>query len=95
VFQRATRVLARVHLLTGGRVPLIGVGGIDSGEAALAKIRAGASLVQLYTGLIYEGPGLLAEIKRSLTAHMDKTGAPSLSAIRGDHAELYAELPAG
>ena len=44
--------------LTGGRIPLIGIGGIDSGAAALAKIEAGATLMQLYTGLIYEGPGL-------------------------------------
>ena len=47
--------------------PLVGVGGIDSGEAALAKIKAGADLVQLYSGLIYRGLGLLAEIKTPIT----------------------------
>ena len=49
-------------------MPLIGIGGIDSGAAAIAKIEAGATLLQLYTGLVYEGPGLLARIKRELAA---------------------------
>ena len=49
-----------------GKLPLIGVGGIDSGEAALAKIEAGASLLQLYTGLVFEGPGLIGRIKQAL-----------------------------
>src|SRR5262249_26279343 len=56
LFHRATVMLARVHQLTEGKVPLVGIGGIDSGETALAKIEAGASLIQLYTGLVYEGP---------------------------------------
>ena len=56
-------MLARVHQATAGQIPLIGIGGIDSGAAALAKIEAGATLVQLYTGLIYEGPGLIQRIK--------------------------------
>ena len=93
LFQRATRMLARVHKLTDGRLPLIGVGGIDSGEAALAKIRAGASLIQLYTGLIYEGPGLLADIKRVLLRHMEATGAATLAAMRRDHAAMWADMP--
>lgn len=93
VFRRATRMLARIHRLTGGRLPLIGVGGIDSGEAALTKIRAGASLVQLYTGLIYEGPGLIADIKRTLLRHMEETGSASLAATRGSHADQWADMP--
>jgi dihydroorotate dehydrogenase len=93
VFRRATRVLARVYRLTDGRLPLIGVGGIDSGEAALAKIRAGASLIQLYTGLIYEGPGLIGEIKRTLLRHLETSGAATLADIRGDHAPMWADMP--
>jgi dihydroorotate dehydrogenase len=93
LFRRATRMLARVHRLTDGRLPLIGVGGVDSGEAALAKIRAGASLVQLYTGLIYEGPRLIAEIKRTLLRHMETSGAAALADIRGDHAAMWADMP--
>jgi dihydroorotate dehydrogenase len=94
LFRRATRMLARVFLLTEGKLPLIGVGGIDSGEAALAKIRAGASLIQLYTGLIYEGPGLIGEIKRALLRHMEDAGAASLTATRGTQAEMWAGMPA-
>ena len=57
-------MLARVYKLTEGKLPLIGVGGINSGDAAVAKIRAGASLLQLYTGLVFEGPRLIADIKQ-------------------------------
>jgi dihydroorotate dehydrogenase len=90
LFRRATRMLAKVCLLTEGKVPLIGVGGIDSGDTALAKIRAGASLVQLYTGLIYEGAGLIAEIKRKILAEIDAAGVAALGALRGTEAERWA-----
>src|SRR6516225_1935745 len=63
LFAPATVVLADMYRLTGGRMPLIGDGGIASAEDAYAKIRAGASLLQVYTGLIYQGPGLVARIK--------------------------------
>ena len=59
LFHRSTVMLARVYRRPAGRIPLIGIGGIDSGATALAKIEAGATLLQLYTGLIYEGPGLI------------------------------------
>ncbi|MBO0740000.1 MAG: quinone-dependent dihydroorotate dehydrogenase, partial [Hyphomicrobiaceae bacterium] len=55
LFHRSTVMLARVYRLTQGRVPLIGIGGIDSGSAAIAKIEAGATLLQFYTGLVFEG----------------------------------------
>ena len=70
LFKRATRMLARVYRLTEGKLPLIGVGGISSGEDALAKIEAGASLVQLYTGLVFEGPKLVGAIKLALIEAM-------------------------
>lgn len=92
LFQRATRMLAKVHLLTEGKLPLIGVGGVDSGEAALAKIQAGASLVQLYTGMIYEGAGLIGAIKQRLVAAMEQAGAASLDPLRGNDAERWASL---
>jgi dihydroorotate dehydrogenase len=92
LFQRSTRMLAKVHLLTEGRVPLIGVGGVDSGEAALAKIQAGASLIQLYTGMIYEGAGLLATIKRVLVASMNRKGTDDLAALRGAQAGHWASM---
>ncbi len=79
LFTRSTRFLARCYLATEGKLPIIGVGGIDSGVAAVAKIRAGASLIQLYTGLVYEGPALLTEIKEALLAEVKATGKPLAS----------------
>ena len=93
LFQRSTAMLARVYQLTGGRVPLIGSGGIDSGETALAKIEAGASLLQLYTGLIFEGASLIGRIKRHLAAAVDTAGAPSITALIGRRADDWARRP--
>ncbi len=90
VFHRATVVLARVHQLTQGKIPLIGIGGIDSGETALAKIEAGATLLELYTGLIYRGPGLIAEIKNHLAQSCRSRGAASLSLLVGRGSETWA-----
>ncbi len=94
LFPLATRVLAQVYQLSEGRLPLIGVGGVDSAETALAKIEAGASLVQLYTGLIYEGVGLVAEILNGLSAALDRAGAASLTELRGTRAGEWAARPA-
>ena len=83
LFARSTEVLAQLHRLTEGRIPLIGVGGIASGADAYAKIRAGASLVQLYTALIYEGPGLVSRIKAELASLLSRDGFETLSAAVG------------
>ncbi len=86
LFDMATRGLSRLYRLTDGKVPLIGCGGISSGADAYAKIRAGASLIQLYTALIYSGPGLIDEIKSSLLAHLRADGFDRLSqAVGADH----------
>ncbi|MBA2125522.1 dihydroorotate dehydrogenase (quinone) [Hyphomicrobium methylovorum] len=90
VFRRATSMLARVYEATGGRVPLIGIGGIDSGETALAKIEAGATLLQVYTGLVYRGPGLIGEIKSYLAQELRRRGLSDLSALRGTKADQWA-----
>lgn len=83
---RALAVLRRTYVLSGGRLPLIGVGGIDSAEAAYARIRAGASLVQLYTALAYRGPGLIGEITRGLARLLAADGFDSLNdAVGADH----------
>lgn len=66
LFERSTEVLRRVYALSEGTVPLIGVGGIASAADAYAKIRAGASLVQLYSALVYHGPGLVVQITEGL-----------------------------
>jgi dihydroorotate dehydrogenase len=88
LFAPSTAVLADMYRLTSGRLPLIGVGGIAGAEDAYAKIRAGASLLQLYTALVYQGPGLVARIKRGLAARLRADGFASLAAAVGaDHAE--------
>jgi len=91
LFDRATRMLARVYRITEGKLPLIGVGGIDSGETALAKIEAGAALIQLYTGLVFEGPSLIGRIKRTLLAALARENLETLSPLIGRRADEWAE----
>jgi dihydroorotate dehydrogenase len=74
LFGPSTALLARVRELTDGTVPLIGVGGIASGADAFAKLRAGATVVQLYTGLIYAGTALVTKIKRELAELLRRNG---------------------
>jgi dihydroorotate dehydrogenase len=78
LFEKSTAMLAQVAQLTGGSVPLIGVGGVASGPQAYAKIRAGASAVQLYTGLIYGGTALVTRIKRELAVLLMRDGYATL-----------------
>lgn len=86
LFAPSTEILRRVYRLTEGKLPLIGVGGISSGADAYAKIRAGATLVQLYSALVYEGPGLVRCIKRDLLSCLERDGLSSISAAVGlDH----------
>jgi dihydroorotate dehydrogenase len=80
LFAASTAMLARVRELTGGRVTLIGIGGIASGADAYAKIRAGATAVQLYTALIYEGTALVTSIKRELARRLRSDGFGSVAA---------------
>ena len=88
----ATRMVAETYVRTEGAFPLIGVGGIDSGGAALTRIRAGASLIQLYSSLVYKGIGLVEDIKRDLASTLLRTGRESLSEIVGaDAATITAE----
>ncbi len=91
LFVRSTIVLAKMRQRLGPKTALIGVGGVDSAETALEKIRAGADLVQLYTGLIYGGPGLPAKILRGMIAAMDRHGVASLSALRGTRTDDWAK----
>ena len=75
-----------MYRLTQGRMPLIGVGGVASADDAYAKIRAGASLVQLYTALVFEGPGLLGRIKSGLADRLRRDGFSSIGdAVGADH----------
>jgi len=79
----STRMLAKAHRLAGGRLALIGVGGVSGAADVLRKIRAGASLVQLYTALAWDGPALPARILVELSATLARDGVRNLSEIRG------------
>jgi dihydroorotate dehydrogenase len=86
LFGPSTDLLREMYRLTEGRLPLVGVGGVASGADAYAKIRAGASLVQLYTALIYEGPGLVGRIKRDLASCLRADRFASVAqAVGADH----------
>jgi dihydroorotate dehydrogenase len=92
LFGLSTRMVAETYVRAEGAFPLIGVGGIDTGGAALTKIRAGASLIQLYSSLIYKGLGLVDNIKNDLSSTLLRTGRDSLSEIVGaDAATITAE----
>lgn len=82
VFERSTIVLAKMRERVGGSMPLIGVGGVTDVTRALAKIEAGADLVQLYTGMIYEGPAIARAINRGLLRALDQAGAKSIRDLR-------------
>jgi dihydroorotate dehydrogenase len=92
LFALSTRMLAETFVRAEGAFPLIGAGGIDSGAAAFAKIKAGASLVQLYTGLVFRGVGLVAAIKRDLVDMLRVGRFGSLAdAVGRDAANVTAE----
>jgi dihydroorotate dehydrogenase len=86
LFAPSTEVLRDMYRLTQGRLPLIGVGGVASADDAYAKIRAGASLVQLYTALVFAGPALLGQIKSGLAHRLNCDGFASVGdAVGADH----------
>jgi len=97
LFRLSTRMVAETYVRVEGAFALVGVGGIDSGGAALTKIRAGAGLIQLYSALVYKGLGLVEDIKKDLASTLLRTGRDSLSEIVGaDAAAITAEgWPAG
>nr|WP_238311535.1 quinone-dependent dihydroorotate dehydrogenase [Methylobacterium organophilum] len=90
LFGPSTRLLAQTFLRVGEAIPLIGVGGVDSAEAAWTKIRAGASLIQLYCALVYQGPGLVGAIKRGLLERLEAERLPGLGPVVGRDAEAIA-----
>jgi dihydroorotate dehydrogenase len=85
LLEPSTRVLKEMHQRLNGQITLIGVGGVSSGADAYAKIRAGASLVQLYTALAFHGPGLVARIKRELLACLKRDGFSTVSDAVGKY----------
>jgi dihydroorotate dehydrogenase len=88
----ANRMLAETYVRVEGVFPLIGAGGIDSGAAALGKIRAGAGLIQIYSGLVFRGLGLVAEIKKDLLGALERDRQDSIKDYVGaDAASVTAE----
>ena len=86
LMELSNRVLSEMYQLTEGKVPIIGVGGISSGEDAYKKIKAGATLVQLYSAMVYHGPGLVQLIKRDLAKLLRADGFTNISeAIGSEH----------
>ncbi|XP_041339675.1 dihydroorotate dehydrogenase (quinone), mitochondrial isoform X2 [Pyrgilauda ruficollis] len=82
----STQTIREMYALTQGRVPIIGVGGVSSGQDALEKIRAGASLVQLYTALVYHGPPVVGAVKRELEELLREQGFKNvMEAVGADH----------
>lgn len=79
----ALETLRDMYCLTEGRIPIIGVGGIENGRDAYERIRAGASLVQVYSALTYNGPGLVRRMNEELLAEMEKDGATSIAELVG------------
>lgn len=90
LFEASTRMLAETFLRVEGQFPLVGVGGVDSAETAFAKIRAGATLLQFYSAMVFKGPGLAKEIKAGLARQARQAGLPRLNALIGRDAAAIA-----
>jgi len=90
LFEKSTAVLARMRKRVGPDLPIIGVGGVSSAETALEKIRAGADLVQLYSCMVYEGPGLPGDIVRGLSKLMDREKVSSIRELRDNRLDYWA-----
>ena len=81
----STKMIKKFYRKLNGKIPIIGVGGIDSGEAAFEKITAGASAIQLYTGMIYKGPMIVKEIKKDLIQKLNEKGFKNITEAVGSN----------
>jgi dihydroorotate dehydrogenase len=90
LFGPSTRLLAEAYLRIGKKLPLIGVGGIDCPETAWIKIKAGATLLQLYTGLVFKGPSLIGKIKRGLVKRLERERMSKITDAVGIEAAAIA-----
>jgi dihydroorotate dehydrogenase len=90
LFELSTRMLAKVFLRVENQFPLIGAGGIDGPDAALAKLEAGATLLQLYSAMVFKGPGLPIDITTGLAAVLKREGLSSLAQVTGRRAAEWA-----
>ena len=86
LFDKSTELLGRMYKLTEGDIPLVGVGGISCADTAYAKIKAGATLIQLYSALVYQGFGLVRDISEGLAEHLRRDGFSSIQqAVGSEH----------
>jgi len=92
LFRRSTMALAKMRLRVGPTLPIVGVGGIDGGEAAWEKIVAGANLLQVYSSLVYAGPSLVDRILDHLAERVSREGGTSLADFVGRHAARWAAV---
>ena len=83
LMQKSTKMLSDVYKISEGKIPLIGVGGIFTGHDIIEKIRNGASLIQLYTAIVYEGPTLISKLKKELIDEVERYGVKSISELIG------------
>jgi dihydroorotate dehydrogenase len=90
LFHLSTWLLAHAFLRVEGAFPLIGIGGVENAATALAKIEAGADLVELYSAFIYKGVAIAADIKRGLLKRLMNAGVDNLAALRGARAQEWA-----
>ena len=90
LFDKSTAVLAKMRKRVGPGLPIIGVGGVSSAETALEKIKAGADLVQLYSCMVYEGPGLPGTIVRGLSKLLDREQVRSIRDLRDTRTDYWA-----
>ncbi len=89
LFRASTIAVAKMRRLLGKNMIIIGVGGVESGETAFAKILAGANLVQLYTGLVYQGPGLVGDIVAHFSRELDRRGTGSIADLVGSEMQAW------
>ncbi|MFN7026697.1 MAG: quinone-dependent dihydroorotate dehydrogenase [Pseudorhizobium sp.] len=92
LFRLSTAVLAKMRQRVGTSLPIIGVGGVSSAEDVITKIRAGADLVQLYSCMVYEGPGLPGRILGDLSRLLDREGVCSIRDLRDSHLDQWAAI---
>lgn len=85
--ERSTECIRTMYKLTNGNIPIIGVGGVGSGRDAYEKIKAGAALVQVYSMMVYEGPGLISRIRNELAEIIEENGHKSVEEVIGSDCE--------
>lgn len=90
--QRSTVLIAKLYKKTKGKIPIIGVGGVFTGQDAFDKIAAGANVVQLYTSMIIHGPPVVQKVKRELADILKANGFKSVEEVRGKKADFWSTI---